>query len=168
MDELTKARTARIGAEAKGDGGGGPQVAFARKSGRANSRQPRLRARIATSRPMRSRPMVWNCNRRARTRQAPTAAVKPANVEPTVRTKFAEMAKWVATLNTDKNGIAEVEFEMPENLSGWKIRVWGMGHGTKVGSGEADVVTHKNLILRLQSPRFFVQKDEVVLTANSA
>ena len=41
-----------------------------------------------------------------------------------------------------------------------------MGHGTKVGSGEADVVTRKNLIVRLQAPRFFVQKDEVVLSAN--
>src|SRR6185503_10902673 len=56
--------------------------------------------------------------------------------------------------------------DMPENLTSWKIRVWGMGHGTKVGSGEADVVTRKNLILRVQTPRFFVQKDEVVLTAN--
>ena len=41
-----------------------------------------------------------------------------------------------------------------------------MGHGTRVGSGEAEVVTRKNLIVRLQAPRFFVQKDEVVLSAN--
>lgn len=94
------------------------------------------------------------------------AAPPAANVEPTVRTNFADTAWWSHTLNTDKNGNAEVEFDMPENLSGWKIKVWGMGHGTKVGSGEADVVTRKNLILRLQAPRFLVQKDEVVLTAN--
>ena len=31
-----------------------------------------------------------------------------------------------------------------------------MGHGTKVGQGEAEVVTKKNLIVRLQAPRFFV------------
>ena len=41
-----------------------------------------------------------------------------------------------------------------------------MGHGTKVGSGEAEVITRKNVIVRLQAPRFFVQKDEVVLSAN--
>src|SRR4029077_18244593 len=87
-------------------------------------------------------------------------------VEATVRTKFADTAKWVASLTTDKTGVAEVELDMPENLTSWKIRVWGMGHGTKVGSGEADVVTRKNLIVRLQAPRFFVQKDEVVLSAN--
>jgi uncharacterized protein YfaS (alpha-2-macroglobulin family) len=87
-------------------------------------------------------------------------------VEPSVRTKFADTAKWVAALNTDKTGIAEVEIDMPENLTGWKIKVWGIGQGTRVGSGEAEVVTRKDLIVRLQAPRFFVQKDEVVLSAN--
>ena len=33
-----------------------------------------------------------------------------------------------------------------------------MGHGTKVGQGEAEVVTKKNLIVRLQAPRFFVRE----------
>jgi uncharacterized protein YfaS (alpha-2-macroglobulin family) len=41
-----------------------------------------------------------------------------------------------------------------------------MGHGTKVGEGQAEVVTRKNVIVRLQAPRFFVEKDEVVLSAN--
>jgi uncharacterized protein YfaS (alpha-2-macroglobulin family) len=41
-----------------------------------------------------------------------------------------------------------------------------MGHGTKVGQGSIEVVTRKDLILRLQAPRFFVETDEVVLSAN--
>ena len=55
---------------------------------------------------------------------------------------------------------------MPENLTTWKVKVWGMGHGTKVGQGEAEVITKKDVIVRLQAPRFFVEKDEVVLSAN--
>ena len=55
---------------------------------------------------------------------------------------------------------------MPENLTTWKARVWAMGAGARVGEGAAEVVTTKNLILRLQAPRFFVEKDEVVLSAN--
>ncbi len=98
--------------------------------------------------------------------QAGQAAPGVPLVEPSVRTKFADTAKWIATLNTDKTGIAEVEIDMPENLTGWKIKVWGIGQGTRVGSGEAEVVTRKDLIVRLQAPRFFVQKDEVVLSAN--
>ena len=87
-------------------------------------------------------------------------------VEPTVRSKFADTALWVGALKTGKDGTAEVELDMPENLTAWRIKVWGMGHGTKVGEGQTEVVTRKDLILRMQAPRFFVQKDEIVLSAN--
>src|SRR5207245_7558425 len=82
------------------------------------------------------------------------------------RTKFADTALWVASLTTNEKGQAEVSLDMPENLTTWKVKVWGMGHGTKVGQGEAEIVTKKDLIVRLQAPRFFVEKDEVVLSAN--
>jgi uncharacterized protein YfaS (alpha-2-macroglobulin family) len=87
-------------------------------------------------------------------------------VEPTVRTKFADTAYWAAAIQTDQDGFAEIELTMPENLTTWKIKTWVMGHGTKVGEGTAEVQTTKNLLLRLQAPRFFVEKDEVVLSAN--
>lgn len=93
-------------------------------------------------------------------------AAQPPLVEPSVRTKFADTAYWNAALTTAKDGTAEFELDMPENLTGWKVRVWGMGHGTRVGSGDAEVTTRKDLLVRLQSPRFLVQKDEVVLSAN--
>jgi len=88
-----------------------------------------------------------------------------AGVEPTVRTKFADTAFWVGAVTTDRSGIAKVSFDMPENLSGWKLRAWGMGHGTNVGEGTAEVVTAKNIVVRLQAPRFFTETDEVVLSA---
>jgi uncharacterized protein YfaS (alpha-2-macroglobulin family) len=87
-------------------------------------------------------------------------------VEPTVRKNFADTAFWSASVTTDKDGMAEIKLTMPENLTAWKIKVWAMGHGTKVGQGEVEVVTKKDLLVRLQAPRFFVQKDEVVLSAN--
>jgi uncharacterized protein YfaS (alpha-2-macroglobulin family) len=87
-------------------------------------------------------------------------------LEPSVRKNFVDTAYWNASLTTAKDGTATVSFKMPEQLTGWKLRVWGMGHGTKVGQGDAEVVTKKDLIVRLQAPRFFVQKDEVVLSAN--
>lgn len=101
----------------------------------------------------------------AEPRQEQAGAAKPL-VQPTVRTKFADTALWVGSLSTDATGTAQVSLEMPENLTTWRIKVWCMGHGTKVGEGFTDVVTRKDLIVRLQAPRFFVQKDEVVLSAN--
>jgi hypothetical protein len=90
----------------------------------------------------------------------------PPGVQPTIRKNFADTAFWKGKLDTNKDGIAEVTFPMPEQLTGWKIKVWAMGHGTKVGQGDVEVVTKKDLLLRLQAPRFFTQKDEVVLSAN--
>ncbi len=87
-------------------------------------------------------------------------------VTPAVRENFADTACWVASLQTDESGIAEVSFPMPDSLSTWKARVWAMGHGARVGEGTAEVVTRKNLIVRLQTPRFLIERDEVVFSAN--
>ncbi|MCI0332794.1 MAG: alpha-2-macroglobulin, partial [Planctomycetes bacterium] len=95
----------------------------------------------------------------------PGAGAAPL-VEPTVRSEFADTALWVASLETNKDGTAEVELDMPDNLTAWKISVWAMGHGTRVGDATTEVVTRKNLIVRMQAPRFFVETDEVVLSAN--
>jgi alpha-2-macroglobulin len=81
-------------------------------------------------------------------------------VAPTVRKNFADSAFWAGSLTTDADGVAVVSLTMPENLTAWKIKTWGMGQGTQVGEGEVEVTTKKNLLVRLQAPRFFIQKDE--------
>ena len=52
------------------------------------------------------------------------AGVKPAATrpQPTFRSEFADTALWSATLETNKDGIAEAELDMPQNLTAWKIR----------------------------------------------
>ncbi len=112
--------------------------------------------------------MKWAADERQKFRKAADRDPgDPSNgPEPTVRKNFADTAYWTANLTADKDGIAEFSFNAPDQLTAWKIRVWSMGHGTRVGQGEAEVVTKKDLIVRLQAPRFFVQKDEVVLSAN--
>jgi uncharacterized protein YfaS (alpha-2-macroglobulin family) len=87
-----------------------------------------------------------------------------ATVEPVVRTKFADTALWKAVLEPNDDGIAEVTFKMPENLTGWQFRTWAMGHGTRVGAADTIAVTAKEVMMRLQAPRFFVEKDEVVVS----
>ena len=56
---------------------------------------------------------------------------------------------------------------MPEQLTGWKVKVWALGHGTKRRPGRGRKSRRRRTFsLRLQAPRFFTQKDEVVLSAN--
>ncbi len=86
--------------------------------------------------------------------------------EVMIRSDFADSAFWTQSLDTNKEGIAEIEVPLPDNLTTWRIKAWAMGHGTKVGEGQTDIVTAKDLILRLQAPRFFVEKDEITLSAN--
>ncbi len=93
------------------------------------------------------------------------AEVADAAPEIMVRSEFADLMKWVGSIETDENGEATIEMEMPDNLTTWKIKTWAMGKGTRVGEGSAEIVTSKDLIIRLQAPRFFVQKDEVTLSA---
>ncbi|MCA8983390.1 MAG: alpha-2-macroglobulin [Planctomycetaceae bacterium] len=87
-------------------------------------------------------------------------------VEPTIRKEFADTAYWNALITPDVQGVAKVTFPMPENLTGWKLKAWSIGTGTRVGEGEASAVTSKDVLVRLQAPRFFVEKDEVILSAN--
>jgi uncharacterized protein YfaS (alpha-2-macroglobulin family) len=92
-------------------------------------------------------------------------AVSPG-VEPTVRGRFADTALWVGRVDTDARGESTVSFKAPDNLTTWKTRAWAVSDGARVGEGTAEIVTAKKLLVRLQTPRFLVQKDEAVLSAN--
>lgn len=151
--------------------GGGFGGAVLRKSRQAGAPVMMMRQGFdkadALAMPMAAPAMAESMDSSMALAAAPAAdAGGEALVEPTVRTKFADTALWVAALTTAADGTADVALDMPENLTTWRIKVWGMGHGTKVGEGFTDVVTRKDLILRMQAPRFFVQNDEVVLSAN--
>lgn len=84
-----------------------------------------------------------------------------------VRTEFSDTAYWNAALEeTGTAGVYTVKFKMPEDITGWRTRVWTMGQNGRVAEGETEIVTRKDLMLRFQAPRFFVERDEVVLSAN--
>jgi hypothetical protein len=91
---------------------------------------------------------------------------EPQLQAPTIRTNFADTAFWAPALTTSADGTAEVEFMLPESLTTWKVKGWSLGQGTQVGQGDSEIITSKDLLVRLQAPRFFVEKDEVVLSAN--
>ncbi len=91
---------------------------------------------------------------------------EPNAPEPMIRSAFADTALWVASIKTGEDGTAEVTLDLPDNLTTWKLRSWAMGDGARVGEGSAELITSKDVIVRLQAPRFFVERDEVVLSAN--
>ncbi len=82
-----------------------------------------------------------------------------------VRKDFADLLKWSGAIEMDANGHAEIPLEFPDNLTTWKARVWFLGTGTRVGEGTAEIITSKELLVRLQAPRFLVERDEAVFSA---
>ncbi len=88
----------------------------------------------------------------------------PAFVKPEIRSNFADAAFWNADVVTDKNGTAEVSFKMPDNLTSWRTTVRGITKNTEVGESKDNVITRKNLLVRLETPRFFREGDEIFLS----
>ena len=94
-----------------------------------------------------------------------SASPAPAASPILIRKDFADLLKWSGEVQTDADGRAEIPLEFPDNLTTWKARVWVLGKGTQVGEGSAEIITSKELLVRLQAPRFLVERDESVLSA---
>ncbi len=97
--------------------------------------------------------------------KAPSDTAEAQLATAQVRSNFAETAFWSPAVVTN-GGTAKVEVTFPDSLTQWHATARGLSPDVQVGSGEADVETKKNLLVRLQSPRFFTERDQVVLTAN--
>ncbi|MEQ1906478.1 MAG: alpha-2-macroglobulin family protein, partial [Pirellulaceae bacterium] len=127
------------------------------------------RARSAPGAPMAGEEMAKSANFAmdavAESKEAYGVAQGSEMVAPTVRTQFADAAYWNVGLKPDSDGVVEATIQMPENLTSWKIRTWALGSQTDVGEGTVEIKTAKNIMVRLQAPRFFVEKDEIVLSA---
>lgn len=84
-----------------------------------------------------------------------------------VRKEFADTAYWNAALEaTGTEGVYRVKFKMPEDITTWNIKLWSIGIDGRVAEVATELITKKDLMLRMITPRFFTEKDEVVISAN--
>lgn len=95
------------------------------------------------------------------------AQLKPSEplAQPRIRKDFPDTALWVAELRTDGQGRAQADLTFPDSLTTWRATVRGVTADTKVGSAIDRVLVRKNLMVRLAVPRFFLQGDEVTISA---
>jgi hypothetical protein len=82
-----------------------------------------------------------------------------------VRRQFADAAHWAAGVDTTAAGVASIDVTFPENLTTWKVKTLGISEATRVGEADTAIITSKDFLVRLASPRFFTERDEVVLSA---
>lgn len=82
---------------------------------------------------------------------------------PQVRREFPDTTYWNAHLVTDENGDASVTVILPDNLTTWRMDARAVTDDTRVGQTTMDIVSTLPLLVRPQTPRFFVVGDEATL-----
>ncbi len=82
-----------------------------------------------------------------------------------VRKEFVDTAFWQPDITTNAAGEARVSFTMPDNLTTWRATARACTANTLVGQTTSTVVSSKDLIVRLDTPRFLRQKDSSIISA---
>ncbi|HEV7743460.1 MAG TPA: MG2 domain-containing protein [Pyrinomonadaceae bacterium] len=85
-------------------------------------------------------------------------------VQPTIRKNFKDTAFWQPNVVTGADGKATVKVDLPDNLTTWRATARGITADTKVGATKYKVVARKDVIMRLETPRFVTQGDTVTLS----
>lgn len=80
--------------------------------------------------------------------------------EAVVRKDFRDMILWSPTVVTDGNGSARVVVKYPDNLTTWRATARVINKETQVGSSVSRVIARKDLIVRMETPRYFMEGDE--------
>lgn len=80
-----------------------------------------------------------------------------------VREKFEDTAFWKADIRTGADGRAEVSFDLPDNLTTWRLTARGHDMAGRVGERTAEMLVTQDLIARVGRPRFLTEGDTVGL-----
>ena len=81
-----------------------------------------------------------------------------------LRSNFVDALIWKANIVTDVNGKAVVNFKLPDNLTTWRATARGITKNSDVGQQVDKVISRKNLLVRMETPRFFREGDELVIS----
>ncbi len=84
-------------------------------------------------------------------------------VEAKTRRDFRDLTFWRADVMTDGSGKARIKFKFPDNLTSWRATARAVTHDTKVGQVTQKAIVRKDLIVRMEAPRFFTQEDEMTI-----
>jgi alpha-2-macroglobulin len=84
--------------------------------------------------------------------------------EAEVRSDFKDAIFWSPYTRTDADGYAIVNVKYPDNLTSWRVTSRVITADTKVGQMTHTVITRKNLLVRMETPRFLQDKDEVTIS----
>ena len=86
-------------------------------------------------------------------------------LKDSIRTDFAETA-YFNTLLPVTNGLAKINFKLPQSVTTWNILGFAITKDAKFGDFSASTITRKDFMVRLHLPRFYREKDQGILQAS--
>ncbi|WP_322507343.1 Ig-like domain-containing protein, partial [Anaerolinea sp.] len=86
-------------------------------------------------------------------------------VSPGIRSRFEDTAVWFATVETDVQGRASLPVRLPDNLTTWVVDVRGITGDSRVGSGTAELIVSRPVLVMPVIPRFLVVGDHLQIGA---
>ncbi len=81
------------------------------------------------------------------------------------RKNLSETAFFLPDLKTDSKGKVSFNFTSPEALTAWKLRLLAHNKDAISGYLEKSIITQKELMILPNFPRFFREKDTIVISA---
>lgn len=90
-------------------------------------------------------------------------AFQRVNEMAPIRQRFVDTAFWNAQVQTGPDGTATVSYEVPGNLTTWRITARAINEETQVGAEMSSILASRPVMLRLAVPRQLVQGDRLVL-----
>jgi uncharacterized protein YfaS (alpha-2-macroglobulin family) len=84
--------------------------------------------------------------------------------EPTIRREFKDTAFWQPDVVTGGDGKATVSFKLPDNLTTWRATARAVTADTRVGAAVQKTIARKDVIMRLEMPRFLTEGDTVTIS----
>ena len=85
-------------------------------------------------------------------------------LEARLRSNFVDAAFWSAHITTDSLGLAVVKFQLPDNITSWRTTARAITVDSRSGQQLNKVVSKKDLLVRMETPRFFREGDELTIS----
>ncbi|EIE02554.1 alpha-2-macroglobulin family protein [Leptospira licerasiae] len=85
--------------------------------------------------------------------------------EDQARDRFKDTSYWNAKVKTGPDGTATVSFNLPDNLTSWRVTAIAITPDTKVGKGQTSFVTKKDLMILGGIPRFIIKGETQKVSA---
>ncbi|HEY3380903.1 MAG TPA: MG2 domain-containing protein [Vicinamibacterales bacterium] len=83
--------------------------------------------------------------------------------QPQVRKEFPDAIFWIGNLVTGADGTARVQLAYPDSLTTWRLTARVVTRDTLVGTTVARTTVTKDLIVRVVTPRYLTEGDEVAI-----